>query len=86
MSSGVAAGSRFCAGPSNPEYGSGSNELPVQEAIKNLLRPGEVFYDIGANVGFFTIIAGRLVGPTGSIVAFEPVASQLLASFNSTVP
>ncbi len=73
MQSGVAAGARFCPGPSNPDYGLGSNELPVQEAIKELLEPGDVFYDIGANVGFFTIVAAGLVGPSGTMVAFEPL-------------
>jgi FkbM family methyltransferase len=29
-------------------------------------------YDVGANVGFFTLLASRLVGPTGRVVAFEP--------------
>jgi FkbM family methyltransferase len=31
-----------------------------------------VFYDIGANVGFFSTLAGRLVGPSGRVFAFEP--------------
>jgi FkbM family methyltransferase len=37
-----------------------------------MLRPGDVFYDIGANVGFFSLIAGRIVGESGSVCAFEP--------------
>ena len=32
----------------------------------------DVFYDIGANVGFFTLVASRVVGPTGRLHAFEP--------------
>jgi FkbM family methyltransferase len=51
----------------------GTLEPPVQEALRRLLAPGDVFYDIGANVGFFTIVGARLVGPTGRVVAFEPV-------------
>jgi FkbM family methyltransferase len=51
----------------------GTLEPPVQEALRRLLAPGDVFYDVGANVGFFTILGARLVGPEGRVVAFEPV-------------
>jgi FkbM family methyltransferase len=51
----------------------GTLEPPVQEALRRLLAPGDVFYDIGANVGFFTLLGARLVGPGGRVVAFEPV-------------
>jgi FkbM family methyltransferase len=51
----------------------GTLEPPVQEALRRLLAPGDVFYDIGANVGFFTLLGARLVGPHGRVVAFEPV-------------
>lgn len=36
------------------------------------LRPGDVFYDIGANIGCYTLYAARLVGPSGKVYAFEP--------------
>ncbi|MEJ7797007.1 MAG: FkbM family methyltransferase [Solirubrobacteraceae bacterium] len=51
----------------------GTLEPPVQEALRRLLSPGDVFYDIGANVGFFTLLGARLVGPSGRVVAFEPL-------------
>ncbi|MBW3653055.1 MAG: FkbM family methyltransferase [Actinobacteria bacterium] len=51
----------------------GTLEPPVQEALRRLLAPGAVFYDVGANIGFFTILGARLVGPAGRVVAFEPV-------------
>ena len=51
----------------------GTLEPPVQEALRRLLAPGDVFYDVGANVGFFTILGARLVGSEGRVVAFEPV-------------
>jgi FkbM family methyltransferase len=31
-----------------------------------------VFYDLGANIGFFSLLAAKLVGPSGVVVAFEP--------------
>lgn len=36
------------------------------------LRPGDGFLDIGANCGYFSLLAARMVGPTGFVAAFEP--------------
>jgi FkbM family methyltransferase len=41
-------------------------------ALKNLLRPGGVFVDVGANKGDFALIAAKLVGASGRVFAFEP--------------
>ncbi len=68
----------------NPRTGrdhyEGTVELPVQQVLSEHLRPGMVFYDIGANIGFFTLIAARLVGDQGKVCAFEaePDAFQRL--------
>jgi FkbM family methyltransferase len=48
-------------------------ELPLQEAIARELSRGEIFYDIGANAGFFTVLAAKLVGSEGRVFAFEPL-------------
>jgi FkbM family methyltransferase len=45
---------------------------PEQKAVAGRLRPGMVFYDGGANIGLFTLIAARLVGETGQVFSFEP--------------
>jgi FkbM family methyltransferase len=42
------------------------------DLLKALLRPGMTFVDVGANVGFFTLLACSIVGPEGHVVAFEP--------------
>jgi FkbM family methyltransferase len=49
-------------------------------AVLSFLKPGAVFVDIGANTGYFTILAALQVGPLGRVVAFEPnpVVSQQL--------
>ncbi|HVJ34544.1 MAG TPA: FkbM family methyltransferase [Terriglobia bacterium] len=44
--------------------------------IRNKVRPGEVFYDIGANIGVYTLMAGKQVGRTGRVYAFEPHAAN----------
>ncbi len=36
------------------------------------LRPDDVFFDVGANIGVYTIFAARRLGPGGTVVAFEP--------------
>ena len=43
--------------------------------IKNQLYEGEVFIDIGANVGAYSLVASRLVGRSGKVIAFEPVGT-----------
>ena len=58
-------------------YWLGQYELPLQQALKRELEPGDTFFDVGANAGFFTLIAARLVGPTGKCVAFDPAPANL---------
>lgn len=41
------------------------------DVIKMILRPGDSFYDIGANIGQLSIEAAMLVGPSGRVTAFE---------------
>jgi FkbM family methyltransferase len=69
---GVGAGLQFNAGGGNPGYVLGTTEPDLQQRLSELLRPGAVFYDVGANVGFFSAIAARLVGREGRLVAIEP--------------
>lgn len=70
---GVGAGLRFhSAGIAG--YLLGTSEPEEQALIAKLLNPSDTFYDIGANVGFYSVIAARLVGPHGHVYAFEPFA------------
>ncbi len=47
-------------------------EPNVGAAIKSNLSPGSIFFDIGANVGWFTLLASKIVGPSGQVYSFEP--------------
>ena len=40
--------------------------------VKEILREGDIFIDIGANVGLFSLIATNCIGTKGSIISFEP--------------
>ncbi len=44
----------------------------VTDEIRRLLKPSMVFIDIGANIGYFAMMAASMVGPTGKVYAFEP--------------
>ena len=47
-------------------------EADLMKLLARTLAPGGVFVDVGANVGFHTLLASQLVGPAGTVVAVEP--------------
>jgi len=47
-------------------------ERKERDFVRAVLRPGDVFVDVGANLGLFAVIAGRCVGAQGRVFAFEP--------------
>lgn len=51
-------------------------ESDKQRLIAKEVRPGSIFYDVGANVGFYTLLAATLVG-SGKVFAFEPSPRNL---------
>jgi len=53
-------------------YVNGFYQGDVLIALHNLLEPGDVFWDIGANYGFMSIYAARVFEGKVQIVAFEP--------------
>ncbi len=44
----------------------------VDNVLTALISPGDVFLDVGANQGYYTVKMGALVGATGKVFAFEP--------------
>ncbi len=52
--------------------GMRSFEPELSAHIHSWVRPGHVALDVGANVGFYSLLLAHLVGPTGAVHAFEP--------------
>ncbi len=46
-------------------------EPTISALVSNALRPGDVFIDIGANIGYYTLLASSMVGRSGRVYAFE---------------
>jgi len=55
-------------------------EPDVYAAIVHFLKPGDTFIDCGANVGYFSVLAGGLVGSRGQVISIEanPITHRLL--------
>jgi FkbM family methyltransferase len=51
----------------------GVYELAPTLLVNAYLRKGDAFVDVGANIGYYALLAAHLVGPEGRVVAFEPV-------------
>jgi FkbM family methyltransferase len=54
-------------------YFSGLPDYREMQFIRRYLRPGDCFIDVGANVGVYTLLAASIVGPAGTVHAFEPM-------------
>jgi hypothetical protein len=51
---------------------NGSYENQTLKEIKYILKKGSVFIDGGANIGYYSLIASKIVGNQGIVIAFEP--------------
>jgi FkbM family methyltransferase len=71
-------GARWVPGAGVHGYWLGRYE-PAEVAIfTSLIASGATVFDAGAHVGYYTLIASRLVGATGHVVAFEPNPRNLI--------
>jgi FkbM family methyltransferase len=62
---------------SEKDYWLGTYEVDLQQAIRQQLQPGWVVYDVGANIGYISLLLARAVGPQGQVHAFEALPENL---------
>jgi FkbM family methyltransferase len=74
--SGRLKGKRWVAGSGISRCWLGCYESGKQRLISQYVKPDTVFYDVGANVGFYSLLASKLVGG-GKVFAFEPLPRNL---------
>jgi FkbM family methyltransferase len=73
---GPSRGNRIVVGFGDHAYWVGSFDRWTQAFIAGNLAGGDVFYDLGAHVGFFTLLGAKLVGASGKVISVEPEPSN----------
>jgi FkbM family methyltransferase len=78
IASGLGKGLNLLVLPETPKsYWLGTHEPDMQKLLRESIKRGMTVYDCGANIGYFSVIFARLVGPTGHVFAFEPSPDSL---------
>jgi hypothetical protein len=70
-------GMRWIAGSAPHGGWVGTLEREKLRSFVTRLRSGMTVWDIGANVGLYTLLSARVAGPTGRVYAFEPIPRNL---------
>jgi FkbM family methyltransferase len=71
-------GRLWIPGSSNHGCWLGSYESEKQLLFAKVCEPGSAVWDVGANVGFYSLLAATLVGGRGSVIAVEPAPHNVL--------
>lgn len=74
---GPSRGMRWIAGSGPHSNWLGINEINKRKRFVELVGDGAVVYDIGANVGSYSMLASRVVGRSGRVIAIEPLPANL---------
>jgi FkbM family methyltransferase len=74
---GTLRGKKWIVGSGEHGYWLGSYEMGKRIAFEKEILPGSVIYDIGANVGFYSLLAAELTGEKGQVYAFEPLPRNI---------
>lgn len=70
-------GKKWIVGAANHACWAGTYEVDRLAAFGEVIGPGATVYDIGANVGIYTLLASTKAGLSGKVYAFEPVERNL---------
>ncbi|MBC8331060.1 MAG: FkbM family methyltransferase [Anaerolineae bacterium] len=62
---------------SEKDYWLGTYETELQDAVSQLVQPGWTAYDVGANVGYISLMLARVVGEDGRVLAFEALPANI---------
>jgi len=74
---GLLAGQRMRVNWANHKtYVFGTHEPHVMQVMKDLVQPGWTAVDVGAHIGYSTLLLAKCVGPKGRVLAFEPLAQN----------
>jgi FkbM family methyltransferase len=57
--------------------GAKAYEPEYVNALRNLIEPGQTVFDVGANIGFYSVLFSEWVGPRGKVIAYEPDPENL---------
>lgn len=71
-------GRKWIVGSSSHGCWLGSYEYAKRIVFERTIRENSIVFDIGAHVGFYTLLAAVLVGPRGKVFAFEPFPANLV--------
>ena len=74
---GTLCGKKWIVGSFTHGCWLGSYECQKQRIIADVIKPGTVFFDVGAHVGFYTLLASALVEDRGRVIAFEPLPRNI---------
>lgn len=83
-------GYRLLVPTQDPDFGTNIHsfkqyEEPVRQVVREHLKPGDVFVDVGANIGVMTFLGASLVGPQGRVIAVEPNPDNVQLLYRSIV-
>lgn len=62
---------------SEKDYWLGTYESDLGSAARKLIQPGDVVYDIGANIGYISLLSARLNGKSGKVFTFEALPANV---------
>ena len=58
------------------DYWLGTYEPELQAALRELIRPAAIIYDVGANIGYVSLLLSKACGPAGRVYAFEALPAN----------
>jgi FkbM family methyltransferase len=62
---------------SDETYLSGIYDTETFVELKKHLKPSDIVYDLGANEGYYSIVASKIIGEKGTVYAFEPMPENI---------